>query len=299
MELGIDWTSIPRKGADAQAQQAAQTQLCLRASSRMDEIAGQNLQATVDTEELQGPDFLLTVDGSTGEGRFVTSRWPVLQIISGQWASAAAYSQTGPPFAAIQPWQMRTEGTLIGELGSLAPGASAAGPNAIRIAPGIIDTSFGRKGFRVQITYVNGWPNATVQPSVARPNGPAATDTSIHVDDITGWAGVAGTVYDGAEAEQLSVTSVTPDTVGANAGPGLIVLASALTYSHAPGTRVSAMPASLQWAAGLLCTAMALNRGASAIAAQSVRGQQMASGRSIEDLNVEAETILVPYSRIW
>jgi hypothetical protein len=296
---GIDWTSVPRRGAPADAQLAEQTQLCARVSDRMDELAGQNLQATVNTEELQGPDFWLTLDGSTGEARFVTSRWPVLQIVSGQWAAAAAYSQSGPPWVAIPTWQMRTEGSLLGELGTLAPGASAAGPNAIRIAPGVVSWMNGRRGCRVSLTYLNGWPNAIIQASTAKPNGPAVGDTSIHVDDITGWAGVAGRVYDGSGTEAVSVASITPDTVGAISGPGLLNLGAALTFAHAPGVRVSAMPATLQWAGVLLATAMALTRGASAIAAQAVRGQQMAAGRSIEDLNVEAETILISYSRIW
>lgn len=296
---GIDWASIPKRGASAQDQLAEQTQLCLRVSARMDEIASQNLQATVDTEEQRGPDFWLTVDNQTGEGRLVCSRWPILSIVSGQWAPSASYQQSGPPWTAIPTWQMRTDSVLLGELGTLAPGASAAGPNAILLAPGVVDWSNGRRGCRVQVTYVNGWPNAIVQASTGKPNGPASGDSSIHVDDITGWAGVAGTAYDGALTEPVSVQSVTPDTTGAIAGPGLLNLAAPLIDPHAPGSRISAMPSSLQWAGLLIATSMALTRGATAIAAQSVRGTLMGSGRSIEDLNVEAEGILLPYARIW
>lgn len=296
---GIDWTSIPKRGASADAQRAEQVLHCHRVSDRMDELAGQNLMATVDTEEQQGPDFWLTVDNSTGEGRLVCSRWPILQIVSGQWAPAASYSASGPPWQPIQTWQMRTESPLLGELGSLAPGASAAGPNAIRFAPGIVDWSNGRRGCRIQTTYLNGWPNAVIQASTAKPNGPATGDTTVHVDDITGWTGVAGRIYDGASTELITASSITPDTAGATSGAGLLNLTAALTFAHAPGVRVSAMPATLQWAGLLLATAMALTRGATAIAAQSVRGTIAGSGRSIEDLMVEAETILVPYGRVW
>lgn len=296
---GIDWRSIPQRGASAQAQAAEQVQHCLRVSDRMDELAGQLLCASVDTQEEQGPDFYLTVDGSTGEGRFLCMRWPVLSIVSGQWAASAAYQQGGPPFQPIQTWQMRTEGTLLGELGTLAPGASAAGPNVIRIAPGVVDWSNGRRGCRVQIQYENGWPNTFIQSSTAKPNGPASGDSSVHVDDITGWAGVSGRIYDGENTEAVLVSSVTPDVVGATVGPGLLNLAAGLAYAHPPNVRISAMPASLQWAALLMATAMALTRGATAIAAQSVRGTMAGSGRSIEDLMVEAEGILLPYARLF
>jgi hypothetical protein len=296
---GIDWASIPKRGATAQAQLIEQTQLCLRVSDRMDELASQLLACSVDTQEEQGPDFYLTVDNSTGEGRLICARWPVLNIVSGQWAPAAAYQQGGPPWTPIQTWQMRTEGVLLGELGSLAPGASSAGPYVIRIAPGVIDWSNGRRGCRVQVQYENGWPNAFVQASAGKPNGPAAGDSTIHVDDIAGWAGVAGRVYDGELTESVTATSVTPDTAGAISGSGLLNLGAPLVNAHAPGVRVSAMPATFQWCGLLIATAQALTRGATAITGPSTKGTITGSGKSIEDLMVEAEGIILAYARLF
>lgn len=294
---GLDWSSIPTRNASALAQLAEQTQICWRVTDRIDELAEQVLRATVDTETQRGPDFYLTVDMSTQEGKFLTSRWPILAVLSGQWCYSATYP---PVWTAIAANQFLVD-DIQGYLGSAGPGGSGAGANRIMIAPGNVDWSAGRNGFRVQVMYINGWPNCGITASIAKPNGPASGDSTIHVDDICGWgtqaAGIAGKCYDGASTEGIVVTSVTPDTVGANSGPGLLNLSAALGSAHTLGVRVSSQPATLQQAALNLATAYGRMRGATAVAAQSGRAT-VTAGKSTEELQIEAEEIISKYARI-
>jgi hypothetical protein len=293
---GIDWTSIPTRNASAASQLAEQTQICWRVTDRIDELAEQVLRATLDTETKRGPDFELTVDQWTGEGVFRTARWPVLAVISGQWTYAASYP---PAWTAIAQNQFLVD-DVTGYLGATAPGGSGEGSNRIMIAPGVMNWTAGRNGYRVQVTYVNGWPNCGISASGAKPNGPAAADTTIHVDDICGWGvvagGISGRLYDGSVTEGIMVTSVTPDVANANNGPGLLTLSAGLINAHGLNLRVSAMPSTLQQAALNLATAYARMRGATAIAAQS--GKASISSKSNEELMIEAEEIISKYARV-
>ena len=294
MPLGIDWTSIPVRGASAFQQQAEQVSLCWRASARMDQICNQVLRATVDTEQLRGPDFRLTVDNSTGEGRFIVSRWPIIQILTVQVAQSAIYP---PNWNTVPPGNYHLEFEPFGELNSYLAGSAAAGPAALMLAPGTIDWFQGRNAYFVQVGYINGWPNSGIQGEVT------ADATQVNVDDITGWVsptgGSTGWIYDGGNTEAIQVFAAQPDTVGAVSGPGTLTLAQPVEFAHAPGIRVSAMPPTLQWAAGLLAAGMALTRGSTAVVAQSLRSRAVNQGSDAQAFLAEAKDILQPYARIW
>jgi hypothetical protein len=294
--LGVDWSSIPSRGSSTP--NAEQEELCWRVTDRMDQIAEQVLRASVVVQQERGPDFTLTVDRWTMEGRLRAAQWPILQVVSGQWCySAAAYPPTWNQIAQNQ-FQIDD---LTGFLGSPFPQA-ARGSQYINIAPGVLDWAYGRNGYRMQVKYIAGnMLVCGINASGSKPNGPAASDTSIHVDDITGWgilSGTAGRIRDGALTEPITVTSVTPDTTGAISGPGLLNLAAGLANAHALGVRISHQPNNLQQAAFYLAVAYARIRGATAIAPKVVGGgggASVSATKSVEELIVEAEEILATY----
>ncbi len=289
---GISWSTIPAQGASVQAQLAEQMNICVRATAMADEIANQPLRATVDTEELTGPGDFRCQNQPTGVTRLLLSRSPVLQVVSGQVSSAAAFPRSWSqiPANAFEP-----ERAPIGVYGTTAPGSAGGGGQAVLLAPGYVTWLFGRLSSRVQVVYVNGWPHGSLTAAAA------VGASSLHVDDITGWAGAAGNIYDGAQQEFVTCTAVTPDTAGAVAGPGTLTLATPTVFAHRVGVVVSSLPASAQQAVILLCVVQALTRGATATAVQSLGGG-VAGGAgaplSAASLEETARRMLRPYGRV-
>jgi hypothetical protein len=119
------------------------------------------------------------------------------------------------------------------------------------------------------------------------------------VDDITGWDGAAGNVYDGSSQEFVSVTDVTPDTSGAISGPGTLTLSAPLVYGHDKGTIVSTLPASVMQAAIYLCVSQALTRGATATTVQSISGGPTGGGTTTQTAYVDmAKALVKPFGRV-
>src|SRR5271170_3440588 len=88
---GISWRTIPTSKSTPAEQQAEQMNICLRATSMVETAANNVLRATVDTETLYGPDFRVTVNQNTGNCRLLLSRYPVTQVLGGQFANAATF----------------------------------------------------------------------------------------------------------------------------------------------------------------------------------------------------------------
>ena len=65
---------------------------------------------------------------------------------------------------------------------SIAAGGSAEGGQAILVGGGYINWCYGRNGWAIQVTYINGWPHCSLTSAVA------AGVTSLPVNDCTGWA---------------------------------------------------------------------------------------------------------------
>lgn len=296
---GVPWSIIPAQGASALAAYAEQNNMCWRSTDEIDRICNQPLRATLDQEEETGPDLRITVENSTGIAHMRASRWPVLQVIGAQVSPAAAFP---PSWTVLPAGKIRTRTQLIGVYGTTTPGADATGPNEFAIAPGYVTGWGGRNGTLVQVVYVNGWPHA----------GLTATATqgaqTLVVDDVTGMAGAAPVIYDGASTEQVFVSSVTANMqltvlgVQVPVGPGTLTLAAPLAYTHTitPGETqilVSSMPANIQWAGIMLCAEQALEAGIEGLVISDVRGESQSSGGSLKDLKLEAELILSSYHR--
>lgn len=290
--LGISWSSlVPRTGSSSQDLNVILQDMCQQATGLADGYVNQVLRATLNTEELRGPDYRVTVDNHTGEGRCVLSRGPVLQITSVQVAASRTWPRqwTTVPAGNYEPLN-----PVMGVYGASSPSDSGEGGQTILIAPGYINRNFGRNGFRIQVGYVNGWPHASLTQKAT-----AGTNT-LTVDDCTGWApvtagapGAVGVVFDGGLQEAFTVTAAS-----ATSGPGTLTLSANLGYTHNPGVMVSTMPPQIRWATALFAASMALTRGATTTTIHSTGGGSSAGSQAPEDLASEAELILHPFRRI-
>ena len=241
---GASWEIVPSPGASPEAVNSALTSVCWRATSIVDTFCHQVLRSTADVEYLNGPGQpRCSIDPNTGTGVLVMRRWPITEVLAIQTSPARSFPRAWSPVPAGR-WDIRHP--LIG-LGDSASGTAPDGGWTIDVAPGFVTWRAGRGGQRVQVCYINGWPHTSL---TANSVGDAAT---LDVDDVTGWAGASGFAYDGASTEQLSVLSVAADTPlelpdGAGtvqAGPGTITLSSPLTFGHARGAMISALPATV------------------------------------------------------
>jgi hypothetical protein len=97
---------------------------------------------------------------------------------------------------------------------------------------------------------------------------------------------------DGGQTEAVTVTASSTTS-----GPGTLTLASALQYPHQNGTIVSTLPAAVEQACILFCTAQALVRGATSTTIHSIGGHSQSTGGDITGLNAEAELLLHPFRR--
>ena len=285
---GISWETVPDFGSAPDAQLAEQMNICWRATHWIDAYCNQPLRSTVDIEEFMLPYYRVTIDAA-GLARVLTSRWPVTQIVSAQYSSA----YTAPAnWTAIPIDAMYVENAL-----NLTGGISiesAAGPSSICVVPGYLTWRNGRRGTRLQITYVNGWAHAGI---TAKAN---IGDTQIAVDDCTGmYNGTQGRglwIYDGAQTEHVTVAGTS-----ATSGPGTVTLKSPLLYSHNGTTQqpimISALPAAVQQAAILHATHQALQRGATATTVQNMPGSTVMNGGGGTDMD-DIREILKPYKRV-
>jgi hypothetical protein len=293
---GVSWSIIPEPGASTQAQQAELTNICWRATSDVDTYCHQVLRATADTEYLNGPGQpRCNVDRATGLGVLQMRRWPVTDVLAIQTTLARSFPRVWSPVTAGQ-WDIRHPLIYSGD------SASATAPDGgwtIDVAQGVIDWCYGRGGQRIQVCYINGWPHTSL-------TAPANQgDSTLHVDDVTGWAGASGFAYDGASTEQLAATAVAastpltlPNGAGtAQAGPGTITLSSPLAYAHEAGAVVSALPATAIEASILAAAVQALESGIDALTIQTVSGEHVTSGGS-GDLVTEYELKLDWFRRI-
>ena len=305
---GIDWSTLGDPTADpSPAQNMAEIwNMCGRATSRVDGYTNQVLRATADVELLHGPDYRVTVGPASGGGyptpywgasapqnaRIILSRWPVLQVTGVKTCPNNVWprSWTSVPSGYFEP-----EVPPIGIYGSVAPGGSAEGGQAILVGGGFINWSLNRNGWAIEVSYVNGYPHCSLSAACA------AGDTTVSVNDCTGWAissfygtytGATGRVVDSGQQEAVHVTASS-----ATAGPGTLTLSSPLHYPHEAGTLVTTMPSSIEQACIYFAAAEALTRGATSTTIHAVGGAAQSSDKGAEDLIAEGELLLHAFRR--
>jgi hypothetical protein len=288
---GISWKTIPDPRATPAEQYAEQTNICARATSMVDTACNQVIRATIDTETHYGPDYYVTLNNQNGVGRIELQRWPILQVLSGQWNAAATFP---PDWQPIPGNQFAIERPIIGLYGTSAPSDAGEGGQAVLVAPAYMTWVYGRRGTQIQVTYINGWPHTSLTQ-------PAAAGASVlNVDDCTGWApvepggqGATGVLKDGSDQEAVTATAAS-----AQAGPGVLTLSAPLLFGHGDNVMLTTIPEQLQQAAILFATAQALVRGATATTIQSISGTGQATAASGSQLEIQAEVLCLPYKRV-
>jgi hypothetical protein len=257
----------------------------------VDTACNQVVRATVDTESHYGPDYYVTINNNTFVGRIILQRWPIVQILSGQYSPAASFPPSWQPLTGTD---FAIERPIIGLYGTSAPSDAGEGGQAVLVTPGVLNWSNGRRGILLQVTYVNGWPHCSLTAAVA------AGATSISVDDCTGWAPAAGTtqgatgvIKDSDDQEAVTVTAAS-----VTAGPGTLTLAGALSFGHGAGVMLTTVPEQLQQAAILFAASQALVRGATATTIQSISGTGQATAAGADQLAEQATALCQPYKRV-
>lgn len=295
---GVSWSIIPMPKASTAAQVAEQTSICWRATSIVDTYCNQVLRATVDNEYLTGPGApRVGIQRGTSNGLLVMRRWPVTDVLAIQTSSNRAFPRV---WSTVPAGLYEVEHPLLNEFTDTASQTSPDGGSSIVVAPGYIDDCHGRNGFRILVSYTNGWPHTSLTEDADK------GATILHVDDVTGWTGASGFAYDGADTETIAVTAVSattplalPNGAGtAQTGPGTVTLASPLTYAHTSGTIVSALPANVLWATVLAAATQALESGITSVSIQNINGSQTTGGHGVSDLEDQYKELLDPYRRV-
>ena len=301
---GIDWTTIPSRSASTVEQAAELANICLRATGLIEGVTNQVLRATLDEEWFSGPDWRVTINNNTGTCRILVSRWPILQVVS-----ALVSADVWP-----RSWQTVTSDYLdiekppIGLFGAAQAADVPDGGQSILMAPGYVDRTMGRNGYRIQLVYVNGWPHTSLT-AIATPGSPQ----TIQVDDCTGWGpsvydpvnmqmGATGIFYDGyyQEVAQVIAATAISGSIPA-AGPGTLTLASQLSFTHGAGVLFTALPRSVMNATIDMASSLALERGSTATTVQSVSGGSGAAGGGplgVEGLRALAAKAVQSYARV-
>lgn len=295
---GIAWTMIPDPESTEPEVLAEATNICWRATSIVDTYCNQTLRSTVNNESLQGPGApRVGIQQGTCNGKLVMRRWPVTQVLAIQKSLNRSFPRS---WSTVPSTQYEIEFPLINAATDTAATDGPDGGSSILLAPGVINDWYGRNGWRILVSYLNGWPHASLTAAAA------AGVTSVSVDDVTGFAGASAFVYDGADTEQLAVSSATataplalPNGAGvAQSGPGTLTLTVPLSYGHGAGAVLSSLPANVLWATVLAASTQALESGIEALAIQSVPGTETTGGHGVEQLQMQYELLLDPFKRI-
>lgn len=236
MPLGVSWGTVGQQGTTNPAQPAnafALDQVCRMATSHVRTEVQQELRSSFVTERLQGPGHRIGFHGS--QARFVTSFMPVAKVVAGAVAFSANFPKS---WTAIPPGAAYPEDNPMGSSGTSAPETFGGGMNAILISPQFVNWCAGRMGLEVQMSFLHGWPHTQLVADAT------AGDTTVQVDDLTGWLGAEGWLLDSASSEVVTAVGVDMATPPAYSDsvtyfPGQCVVYQSTTYqcliSSGPG----------------------------------------------------------------
>lgn len=295
---GIAWNLIPDINADDAAKAAEQTNIIWRATSMVDTECNQILRATVDNEQLTGPrsqrcGFL----PGTQIPQLVMRRSPITSILAVQITATDAFPES---FSALPATDYRVQHPLINMYTDAASATAPDGAGTILLAKHWLRRTMRRNQKTLLVSYTNGWPHTSL-------TGPASQgDTQIQVDDVTGWTGAVGMVYDGSATEPTTANAVSADSPlqlpngagTAQTGPGTVTLTAPLSYDHETGVLVSSLPPIVQQATIYACVLQALESGIDAITAETLPGRETVAGHGLEWIEGEFEKKLNAFRRV-
>lgn len=270
---------------DINAQDAELAMVIARASAWVDnycQLPG-GLAASTNTETQS---VYITRDGYL---RIRPNNIPVLSLQELKWRVNPTMSWTTIDVTQVQVLDRLLEAMMwfpLGDGPSLAIGGSYALPMSTSYTSYVDPVSAARLEdikLTVQFTYTNGYPN----PSLAVDCASGAQ--SITVDDVVGIdSGTNLTMYDGAKTENITVTSVTGNT---------LLLNAPLIFSHSKGIGVSAIPAEVKAACILIVNYLLKERGVNSITLEGAQNPQMQKYDDKADIEL-AKSMLRQYRRV-
>ena len=280
---GFDWNDVAESvGADSAVEAIEQLRVIDRASAWASSYLFRRpsrIDATTDLETARVARGMTKcwVDRD-GWLWFLADIFPVLSVVSMQWALAPAGSGTLTYNALnVANLQLYGEGFRVRRIADLSQDW----------------TWLKATGALVQLQHVNGWPNAVLAGALSSGGSQtAAVDTTLGMTPTPGPTGIGATLYipDGAASETVQVQSVTDS--------GHVVLAS-VANAHAAGVGLTAVPPDIRWAVTLACLHFGRIRGTDSVTFVSGGGgTQHTSLKEESDALAEAEALLDDYRRI-
>ncbi len=257
----------------------------------IDSHCNQILRSTTQTETLRGPGGYRVNNHQNGTTRLLLSQWPVTSVTAVQVAPASVLPYRFTPVTQ-GAWSVERPPMLV--TSSSVAADSGTGGQAVIIGPGFVGNGHG--SWVIETTYTAGWPHAGITKAAD------VGDGILNVDDCTGWApvmagspGATGVIQDTVGGNQEAVTCLASSVP---TGPGVLTLATGLTYAHPPGVLVSCLPGQVQWGAALYAASQALTRGSTATVIQTVRGGSQRTVGGGMALKQQGDEMLCPFKRV-
>ncbi len=219
-------------------------EMCVAATAMIDTLAGQTLRGTSFYEELSGPGHRLGFV-NPNLARFVTSRKPILSIVSGQFAYGSPPWQWNP----IPATNMVPEEAPFTDFESAAWEAAVSGQAAILIGQGFVGWGAGRMSTRVGLRYLAGWPVAGLSAAGTPQTTFTVSSDTVTVSDPTG-AVVGAPVTSSFLPVGTTITAVSGDTLtlsqsATSSGSGV------LTIGYPAGVSTIAVDDVTAWSLGV------------------------------------------------
>jgi hypothetical protein len=270
---GIEWSSVPKRGATTEEQLAEARRIIRRATSWVNTVCRQKLFATTDLDaplRIGGRRCRWNQDGSI---YVLTTYSPVIAV------SLLEHSWDGVTWNTL-PWvPLAAERSISG-----------ASPASVTFVPPAQVTlsvlgSQGRRPDWLRITYLDGYPNAFLTAAAS------ASDTAVVVDDPTGvQPGERLTIYDGERDEDVVVAT-------SYSGGATLPLMNPLAFDHGTGVQASGIPEAVREAVLFYATDLVRQRGKDAFAVLPTGGARLVQGQITSKLD-QAEKQLLPWKRL-
>lgn len=276
---GFSWSDISELGTTNAIEAIEQANVIDRASGIVRGYLDQDPTATIDTETARlGSGSVKAWVDNGGWLWFKTDRFPILSLTSLKWATVPA-GTGGLTYNALTAANVLIYGEDF-RLNRLIDYSQDW--TWLRNTPGLI-----------QAVYVNGWPNMALQATIGSIGSQQATvDTTTGLTTTAGAIGNQLTVYDGANTEVITVTSV-DDATHFHA-----VFANTHTVSATNPVGISALPSDLKQGAIWTCLAIARVRGEDAIEMDSSGNIKGAPSGFDGDAWAKAEYVLQRFRRL-
>lgn len=272
--------------SNTQAQDAELANVIARASAWINNYCQQpdGLAASVNSETR--PFYI----GRDGFLRIQPYNFPIIQLQSVQWRLFPTATWSSIDVSNIQVYDRHFEtplwfpflnGPALNVSGTYAYPVSA--PYTPYLDPST-RANLEEMQVTVQYTYINGFPNATLNVAASEGN------TTITLDNVTGiLGGTVLTIYDGDKTEYITVS-------GSPSG-NVVTLTSPLLFAHNAKVAVSAIPADVKQACIMLVNYLLKERGVNSITMEGSQNPIMQKYDDVRDIEV-AKQLLRQYRRV-